>query len=182
MSIWDLDSLNFLLNYDTPWIKIPSAMLTNDKLIKASVKSGRKIILSTGMSTEEEVDHAVKLLDGADFALLHCSSAYPAPLDELNMSAIKTLKEKFDCEVGYSGHEFRLMTSIAAIFLGATIIERHVTLDRTMWGSDQLSSVEPHGLFKMVSGIRVLEVTHGDGKIKVTKSEIPIRKKLRNSD
>lgn len=177
-SPWDLDSLEFLSKYDIPFIKIPSAMLTNDKLISASVKTNKKIILSTGMSTELEIDHAVSLL-GDNFALLHCNSTYPAPVNELNLSAIKTLKEKYNCEVGYSGHEYGLTSSSAAIYLGATIIERHITLDRTMWGTDQSSSVEPSGVIKLIKAIRELESAYGDGNITVTESELPIRKKLR---
>jgi len=182
-SPWDLGSLEFLLQYDIPFIKIPSAMLTNLKLIEAAAKSGKKVILSTGMSTEEEIYKAICVLEPGpemyDYAILHCNSTYPAPLDELNLSCIKTMKDKYGCEVGYSGHEFRLGTSVAAVYLGATIIERHITLDRSMWGSDHLSSVEPQGLFKLVSGIRELEQSFGDGKIKVTESEKPVRKKLR---
>jgi N-acetylneuraminate synthase len=182
-SPWDLDSLEFLLQYDVPFIKIPSAMLTNLELIKASVKSGKKVILSTGMSTEEEIHEAICVLEPGpemyDYAILHCNSTYPAPIDELNLSCIKTMKEKYACEVGYSGHEFRLGTSVAAVYLGATIIERHITLDRTMWGSDHLSSIEPQGLFKLVSGIRELEQAFGDGKIKVAESEKSAREKLR---
>ena len=182
-SPWDLDSLDFLMQYDLPFIKLPSAMLTNDKLLEACKKTNKKTIISTGMSTLEEIKHAVNILDGHErkhlYAILHCNSTYPAPLDELNLSAIQTLKTKFQCEVGYSGHEFRLGTSVAAVYLGASIIERHITLDRTMEGSDHLSSVEPQGLFKLVSGIRELERAHGDGKIVITESEKPIRKKLR---
>ena len=114
-----------------------------------------------------------------DFAVLHCNSTYPAPIDELNLSAIKTLKDRFKCEVGYSGHEFRLGTSVAAVYLGATIVERHITLDRTMEGSDHMASVEPQGLFKLVSGLRELERAYGDGELVVTESEKPVRKKLR---
>jgi len=183
-SPWDLDSLKFLEQYDIPFIKIPSAMITNKKLIKAAGATGKKIIISTGMSTPKEIDWAVSELevhcDYKDIAILHCNSTYPAPIDELNLSCIQTLKEKYSqMEIGYSGHEFRLGTSVAAVYLGATIIERHVTLDRTMWGSDHMSSVEPQGLFKLVSGIRELEQAYGDGKIKVTNSEKPVRKKLR---
>jgi N-acetylneuraminate synthase len=182
-SPWDLGSLEFLLQYDVPFIKIPSAMLTNLELIEAAAKSGKKVILSTGMSTEEEIYKAICVLEPGpemyDYAILHCNSTYPAPLDELNLSCIKTMKDKYGCEVGYSGHEFRLGTSVAAVYLGATIIERHITLDRSMWGSDHLSSVEPQGLFKLVSGIRELEQAFGDGLIKVTDSEKPVRKKLR---
>jgi len=182
-SPWDLGSLDFLLKYDVPFIKIPSAMLTNLELIEAAAKSGKKVIVSTGMSTEEEIYKAICILEPGpemyDYAILHCNSTYPAPLDELNLSCIKTMKDKYGCEVGYSGHEFRLGTSVAAIYLGATIIERHLTLDRSMWGSDHLGSVEPQGLFKLVSGIRELEQAFGDGVIKVTDSEKPVRKKLR---
>jgi N-acetylneuraminate synthase len=179
-SPWDLDSLNFLNQYDIPFIKIPSAMLTNDELIEATVNTGKKVILSVGMSTEEEISHAVNILQKSnDFALLHCNSTYPAPINELNLSAIQTLKEKYNCEVGYSGHEFRLGTTVASIYLGATIIERHVTLDRTMWGTDHMSSVEPQGLIKLVKGIRELEEAYGDGVVRVTDSQIPVRNKLR---
>jgi len=179
-SPWDLDSLDFLNGYDIPFIKIPSAMLTNDELLKESVKTGKKIILSVGMSTEEEINHAVGILKGAkEFALLHCNSTYPAPIEELNLSAIKTLKQKYKCEVGYSGHEFRLGTSVASIYLGASIIERHITLDRTMWGTDHMSSVEPQGLIKLVKGIRELEQAYGDGVIRITDSQVPVRNKLR---
>lgn len=179
-SPWDLDSLNFLNQYELPFIKIPSAMLTNDELLKAAVNTGKKIILSVGMSTEEEIDNAVEILKySKDFAILHCNSTYPAPIEELNLSAIKTLQEKYNCEVGYSGHEFRLGTTVAAVYLGATIIERHITLDRTMWGTDHMSSVEPQGLIKLVKGIRELEQAYGDGEIKITESQIPIRSKLR---
>ena len=190
-SPWDMDSLEFLNQYDIPYIKIPSAMLTNKELIIAARDTGKKVILSTGMSTWREIEQANgwlinggKILNFDDkanknYALLHCNSTYPAPLEDLNLSAIKTLKEKFFCEVGYSGHEFRLGTSVAAIYLGATIIERHITLDRTMWGTDHLSSVEPQGLIKLVKGIRELETSYGDGKLGCTEAELVIAKKLR---
>ena len=180
-SPWDLQSLRFLDQYDIPYIKIPSAMLTNHELLKASALTGKKIILSTGMSTLGEVEEAVNILreHASDFAILHCNSTYPAPLEELNLKCIQTLREYFDCEVGYSGHEFRLGTSVSAIYLGASIIERHITLDRTMWGTDQLSSLEPQGLIKLVRGIRELESALGDGIKRVTEAEQEIKKKLR---
>ena len=191
-SPWDMDSLNFLMEYDIPYIKIPSAMLTNKELVIAARNTGKKVILSTGMSTWREIEEANgwlinggKVLDWGEnkgnknYALLHCNSQYPAPLEELNLSAIKTLKEKFFCEVGYSGHEFRLGTSVAAVYLGATIIERHITLDRTMWGTDHLSSVEPQGLIKLVKGIRELEICYGDGELGCSTGELEIAKKLR---
>ena len=180
-SPWDLDSLEFLNQYDIPFIKIPSAMITNTELLEASCKTDKKVIISTGMSSIQEVNNAQRILSlfAKDYAILHCNSTYPAPIEELNLSCVKTLKDRYKCEVGYSGHEFRLGTSVAAVYLGASIIERHVTLDRTMWGSDHMSSVEPQGLFKLVSGIRELEKAFGNGKIEVTESEKPVRKKLR---
>ena len=178
-SPWDLDSLEFLMGYDIPWIKIPSAMITNEKLMKASAATGKKVIFSTGMSTYEEIDQAVGWLKDNEVLMLHCNSTYPAPLKDLNLKCIQTLKEKYKCEVGYSGHEFRLGTSVAAVYLGATCIERHITLDRTMWGSDHMSSVEPQGLIKMVRGIRELEEAYGDGIKRVTEGELAPRKKLR---
>ena len=187
-SPWDLDSIEFLSQYDIPFIKLPSAMLTNSELLDECVMRFPKVIFSTGMSTEEEIDEAVRVLRDAKVAygksdsigLLHCNSTYPAPIEELNLSAIKTLAEKYpDFEIGYSGHEFRLGTSVAAVYLGASIIERHITLDRTMEGSDHMASLEPQGLLKLVSGIRELESAYGDGVIRVTESEKPVREKLR---
>ena len=182
-SPWDLDSLKFLMQYKLPWIKIPSAMLTNDELLRECAKTGKKIIFSVGMSTLEEIDHAVEILkeEKAEYAMLHCNSSYPSPLKELNLKCIQTLKERYNCEVGYSGHEFRLGTTVASVYLGATILERHITLDRTMWGSDHLASVEPQGLIKLVKGVRELETALGDGNKVVTAGEKLIRKKLRGT-
>jgi len=187
-SPWDMDSLEFLNGYDIPFIKLPSAMLTNDELLEGCVATGKQVIFSTGMSTAEEIDHAVDVLRNAKLkynnphkiGLLHCNSTYPAPIEELNLSGVQTLADMYpDFEIGYSGHEFRLGTTVAAVYLGASIIERHITLDRTMWGSDHMASVEPQGLIKLVKGIRELELAYGDGVIKVTDSEVPVRKKLR---
>ena len=182
-SPWDLDSLDFLNHYDIPFIKIPSALITDLDLLKATAETNKKVIISTGMSTLEDVEKAVTTIksvkSNVDFALLHCNSSYPAPIKDLNLKCIKTLKERFNCEVGYSGHEFGLTTTIASICLGATIIERHITLDRTMWGTDQMCSVEPQGLIKLVRGIKELNSALGDGVKVVTDTEIPIRKKLR---
>jgi N-acetylneuraminate synthase len=178
-SPWDLDSLEFLMEYDIPYIKIPSALLTDEELLKASVKTNKKIILSTGMSSMDEVEKAVDIVKNCDYSLLHCNSTYPAPIDELNLNCIKTLKDKFQCEVGYSGHEYGLTTTMASIYLGASIIERHITLDRSMWGTDQLCSVESQGLIKLVKGVRELERSLGDGVKRVTETEKPIREKLR---
>jgi len=196
-SPWDLDSLEFLTQYDIPFIKIPSAMIINEDLMFAAKRTGKKVIISTGMSTFAEVERAIVILklpgDTAktlrpyhldeksvdNFAVLHCNSTYPAPINELNLSAITTLKDRFKCEVGYSGHEMTLGTTVSSVLLGATIIERHITLDRNMEGSDHSGSVTPHGLFKLVSGVRELEQAYGDGKIVVTESEKLVRKKLR---
>ena len=182
-SPWDLDSLEFLNQYNVPFIKIPSALLTDLELIKESTKTGKKIIISTGMSTIEEVDDAVNTIiktnAKAKFAVLHCNSSYPAPNNDLNLNCIKTLQQRYNCEVGYSGHEFGLTTTIASICLGATIVERHITLDRTMWGTDQMCSVEPQGLIKLTRGIKELQNALGDGKKVVTETEKPIRDKLR---
>ena len=182
-SPWDLDSLEFLEQYDLPFIKMPSAMMTNEGLMRAAARTKKRVIFSAGMSTLEETDKAVEWMkeESADFALLHCNSAYPAPLEDLNLSCIKTLRDRYGCEVGYSGHEFRLGTTVAAVYLGASILERHITLDRTMWGSDHLASVEPQGLIKLVRGVRELEVAYGDGVKRVTDGELPSRKKLRGN-
>ena len=132
------------------------------------------------MSTMEEIDEAVKEIDDdCNYALLHCNSTYPAPIEDLNLSCIKTLKDKYNCRVGYSGHEYGLTTTIASLCFGATIIERHITLDKSMWGTDQMSSVEPHGLIKLVRGVRELEAAIGDGKKVVTEKEQQIKLKLR---
>lgn len=187
-SPWDLDSLEFLQQYDIPFIKLPSAMLTNDELLTQCVEKFNKVIFSTGMSTEEEIDHAVDILRSAKavynksekIGLLHCNSSYPAPVNELNLSAINTLAKKYeDFDIGYSGHEMTIGTTVASVLLGASIIERHITLDRNMEGSDHSASVTPWGLFKLVSGIRELESAYGNGKIEVTETELPVRKKLR---
>ena len=155
----------------------------NLELIKESARSNKELIISTGMSTLEEVDNAVQTIKNANsncqYSILHCNSSYPAPVEDLNLKCIKTLQERYQCRVGYSGHESILLPSILAANMGAVIIERHITLDRTMWGTDQLSSVEPQGLIKLVKGIRELEESFGDGKIIVTESEKPVRKKLR---
>jgi N-acetylneuraminate synthase len=187
-SPWDLDSLEFLQQYDIPFIKLPSAMLTNDELLTQCVEKFNKVIFSTGMSTEEEIDHAVDVLRSAKavynksekIGLLHCNSSYPAPISELNLSAIKTLAKKYeDFDIGYSGHEMTIGTTVASVLLGASIVERHITLDRNMEGSDHSASVTPWGLFKLVSGIKELESAYGNGKIEVTETELPVRKKLR---
>jgi len=182
-SPWDIDSLNFLNEYNIPFIKIPSALLTDLELIKESAKSNKELIISTGMSTLEEVDNAVQTIkdvnSNCQYSILHCNSSYPAPIEDLNLKCINTLQKRYQCRVGYSGHEFGLTTTIASICMGASIIERHITLDRTMWGTDQMCSVEPQRLIKLVRGIKELNLALGNGEKKVTANEIEIRKKLR---
>jgi N-acetylneuraminate synthase len=178
-SVWDNDSLDFISKYDPPFIKIPSALLTNDELLFKAKSLKKPIIASTGMSTLDEIDHAVEVLREADLVLLHCNSSYPAKNTELNLRVINTLENRYHCPVGYSGHEVGLQTSLAAVVLGACVIERHITLDRAMWGTDQAASLEPQGLQRLVRDIRVIEDSLGDGVKRVYDSEVPIREKLR---
>jgi N-acetylneuraminate synthase len=180
-SVWDLDSLEFMKQYKVPYLKIPSAHLTNDELLIASAKTEIPILLSTGMSTIEETDKAVELLKkhANQFALLVCNSAYPAKIDELNLRQIPKLKERYDCVIGYSGHEFGLDSTTMAVALGAQIIERHITIDHAMWGTDQSASVEIQGMDKLAKQIRSVPKMLGDGEKKVFESELSARKKLR---
>jgi N-acetylneuraminate synthase len=179
-SCWDEQSVDFIEQFNPPCFKIASAHLTNDNLLKYHRKFGRPIILSTGMSDMAQVEHAVDVLGKDDLIILHCTSTYPSNIEELNLKAIGVLRDKYpDIPIGYSGHEIGLSTTVAAAALGACIIERHITLNRAMWGSDQAASVEPHGFERMVRDIRVIECAMGDGVIKVYDSEIPIMEKLR---
>lgn len=178
-SCWDEASVDFIEQFNPSCYKIASPCLTNDNLLRHYRRYGRPIILSTGMSTLKQIDHAVEVLGTKDLILMHCNSTYPARPEELNLKAIQTLKERYKIPVGYSGHEVGLSTSVAASVLGACMVERHVTLDRAMWGSDQAASVEPHGLARLVRDIHVIENAKGDGMKRVYESEIPIMKKLR---
>lgn len=180
-SVWDIPSLEFILRYDIPFIKIPSAKLTDMELLKEAAKSKKPLIVSTGMSTIREVDKAVSILerDARQFVLMHCHSAYPAPPHELNISCIKLLKDRYGCPVGYSGHEYGFEGTVFAVALGAMIIERHITLDHTMWGTDQISSVEVMGMDILRKRIRDVLPILGNGKKRVAESEKEIRKKLR---
>lgn len=178
-SCWDEASVDFIDQFEPAFYKVASASLTDDDLMKHTHDKGRPVILSTGMSTMEEIRHAVDILGDDDLVLMHCTSTYPSRPRELNLRVIETLREEFGCPVGYSGHEVGLQTSLAAVVLGACAVERHITLDRTMWGSDQAASVEPHGFARLVRDIRVIETALGDGVKKVYESEIPIRAKLR---
>jgi N-acetylneuraminate synthase len=181
-SVWDRKSLEFLQQYNIPFIKIPSALLTDDELIKDVCIAGKPVILSTGMSTVEEIDHAVELLEKyskGNYVLMHTNSSYPAPPEELNLLAIQYLKERYNCIVGYSGHEYDLEPTVIAVALGARIVERHVTLDHTMWGSDHFASLEVHAMDMLYKRIKNIDVFLGDGLKRVTESEIEVRKKLR---
>lgn len=181
-SPWDLPSLKFLSEYDLPFIKIPSAMLTNDELIREAGKLKKPLIVSTGMSTLKETDHAVEVLQTAtngNFILMHTNSSYPAKNDELNISLIPALMERYDCLVGYSGHETDLMPSVMAVCVGACVIERHITLDREMWGTDQAASVGITGMHALRGRIDIAADIMGSGKKILTESELLVRKKLR---
>lgn len=178
-SCWDLESIDFIESYNPPCHKIASAMLTREDILKKTSKTKKPIILSTGMSTLEEIDNAVSILDKENLSILHCTSTYPSKNYELNLKCIPAFKEKFKVPIGYSGHELGIQTSIAAVALGANIIERHVTLDRSMFGSDQSASLEIQGFAKLIRDIRVIESAMGDGKKRVYDSELPILKKLR---
>ena len=178
-SPWDVPSVDFLEGFNVPCQKIASACLTDSELLTAVNKTKTTTILSTGMSSIEEIDKAVSLLNNVPLAIAQATSTYPAEASELNLRAIQTFAEKYKVPVGYSGHERGLQVTIAAVALGATFIERHITLDRSMWGTDHSASLEPEGLKKLIRDIRIVELALGDGKKKVYDSEIPIRAKLR---
>jgi N-acetylneuraminate synthase len=178
-SCWDEGSVDFIGQFDVPCYKIASASLTDDNLLLHIKSKGKPIILSTGMSTLEQIDHAVEILGKNDLVILHATSTYPAEYVELNLSVIPALKQRYGVPIGYSGHETGIPSSIAVVALGACMVERHITLDRAMWGSDQAASLGPGGIIKMVSGIRLMEMAMGDGVKRVIEREKPIIKKLR---
>jgi sialic acid synthase SpsE len=179
-SPWDEESVRFLEDFEPPAYKVASATLTDDALLKSVRSTGRTVVLSTGMSSIEEIDHAVDALGGTDNLLItHCTSSYPCPPEELNLRVIPKLKERYDCPIGYSGHEIGLPTTVAAVSLGACYVERHITLDRAMWGSDHAASVEPGGIERLVKYIRVTEASLGDGEKRVYASERPLMERLR---
>ncbi len=178
-SCWDEASVDFIEKFEPPAYKIASASLTDDALLRHHRRTGRPIIMSTGMSTLAQVDHAVEVLGTENLVVLHTTSAYPAKVQHLNLRMIPVLAERYGVPVGYSGHEVGLATSVAAVAIGACMIERHITLDRAMWGSDQAASVEPQGLMKLIRDIRIVENGLGDGLKRVTDEEVPVMKKLR---
>lgn len=178
-SAWDAASVDFLEQFDPPCYKIASGLLTDHELLRYHRRYRRPIILSTGMSNLDEIDRAVEVLGTEQLILLHCTSTYPSQPEELNLRGILTLKERYGVPVGYSGHEIGLATTLAAVILGACMVERHLTLDRALWGSDQAASVEPHGFSRLVRDIRVTEKAMGDGVKRVYETELPIKAKLR---
>jgi N-acetylneuraminate synthase len=178
-SVWDEPSVDFLEQFDPVCYKVPSAALTDIALLKKIRSTGRPIILSTGMSQMEQIRKAVKAIGLDNLVITHATSAYPCDPEELNLRMIETLQKEFDCPIGYSGHEVGLIPSVITVALGSCLIERHITLDRAMWGSDQAASVEPQGMERLVKYVRVTEKSLGDGVKKVYESEIPSLNKLR---
>ncbi len=179
-SCWDESALEFIEQYNPPCYKIASASLTDDNLLREHKKYGKPLILSTGMADMLLIEHAIEVLGTDNVIITHCTSTYPSTPGELNLKGILTLKGRYpDVPIGYSGHEIGLSTTLAAAVLGACLIERHITLDRSMWGSDQAASVEPQGFKRLMRDIRTVEAAMGDGVIKIYDSEKPIIKKLR---
>jgi N-acetylneuraminate synthase len=179
VSPWDEASVDFMEQFDTPCYKIASASLTDDHLLRHVRKTGKPIVASTGMSTYAEIDHAVDVLGKENLILMHTTSTYPAKYEQLNLRAIPIMAERYGVPVGYSGHETGIPTSVAAAVLGACSIERHITMDRSMWGSDQSASLEPNGISRLVRDIRLVESGYGDGIKRVYEEEVPVMKKLR---
>jgi N-acetylneuraminate synthase len=178
-SVWDEPSVEFLESFKPIFYKIPSAALTDHSLLQHARETGRPVILSTGMSTMEQIKAAVDVLGTEDLIITHATSTYPCEPSELNLRMIQTLMDAFDCPIGYSGHEVGLIPSVVAVSLGAQLVERHITLDRAMWGSDQAASVEPAGFERLTKYIRVAEESFGDGIKRVYDSEKPSLEKLR---
>ena len=178
-SCWDEASVDVIASFGVPCFKIASASLTDDNLLRHTRKTGKPVVLSTGMSSLEEIDHAVEVLGKSDIIILHSCSTYPAYYEELNLRAIQTLRDRYRVPVGYSGHETGLPSSVAAAVLGACMVERHITLDRSMWGSDHAASLEPNGITRLVRDIRLIEKSMGDGVKRVLEREQPVIKKLR---
>jgi len=179
-SVWDEPSVDFMEQFDTPAYKVPSASLTDHNLLKYVRKTGKPVIISTGMSSMDQIHKAAKLIGTDDLVIMHCTSTYPCEPEELNLNMVGTLRGEFPrVPIGYSGHEVGLVPSAVAVALGACMVERHLTLDRAMWGSDQAASVEPAGFERLIKYIRVTESSLGDGVKKVYESEKASMKKLR---
>lgn len=178
-SPWDEASVDFLEEFSVPCHKIASASLTDDSLLRHVRATGKPVILSTGMSTMAQIDHAVQVLGREDLIILHATSTYPANYDELNLRVIPALAQRFGVPIGYSGHETGIPSSVAAVALGACMVERHLTLDRAMWGSDQAASLEPNGITRLMRDVRLIESSMGDGQKRLLEREVPIMQKLR---
>lgn len=178
-SCWDAASVDFIEQFDPPCYKIASPCLTDHDLLRRHRRTGKPLLLSTGMSTLEEIDAAVAILDRESLVLMHCTSSYPSQVEELNLRMIPELARRYDVPIGYSGHEVGLSTTVAAAALGAAAIERHITLDRAMWGSDHAASVEPEGLARLVKYVTAVERAMGDGVKRVYPSEAAAMRKLR---
>jgi N-acetylneuraminate synthase len=180
-SAWNLESQKFLKQFDLKHNKIASAMIVYDDLLQAVASERKHTFISTGMTTEDDIMNAIKIFqsENCPFELMHCISTYPMKDEDANLNAIKTLREKYNCNVGYSGHEVGLAVSYAAAALGITSLERHITLDHAMYGSDQPASVEPSGFRTLVGAIRKIEQAMGDGKLGYIEKEIPIAENLR---
>lgn len=200
-SCWDEQSVDFIEQFNPPAYKIASASLTDDNLLRHTQATGKPVILSTGMSTVEQIDHAMEVLsckssycarnedgfwvrkrEAPNVILMHTTSTYPARNEELNLRCIPWLKQRYGVPVGYSGHERGLQATLAAVALGADLVERHVTVDRALWGSDQAASIEPPGMIRLARDIRVIEDAMGDGIKRVYESEVPVMEKLRRVD
>ena len=180
-SAWDIESQTFLQQFDCKYNKIASAMIVYEDLLKEVASEKKHTFISTGMTEFEQIDRAVETFKKADcpFELMHCVSTYPMADEDANLNCIKTLRDRYQCDVGYSGHEVGLAVSYAAASLGVTSLERHITLDRAMYGSDQAASVEPAGFMQLVGAVRKIEKAMGNGNITMNHKEIPIAEKLR---
>ena len=180
-SAWDIDSQRFLKQFDLRYNKIASAMLTNEELLREVASEGKYTFIATGMSTYAEIDYAINIFKDYDcpFELMHCNSTYPMPKEDANLRLIPVLRERYNCKVGYSGHESGRIVSTSAVALGAASIERHITLDNTMYGSDQAASLNVRDLVRLVEDIRLIEKILGDGEKVLSKKELETKKKLR---
>jgi len=178
-SCWDEPSVDFMEKYEPACYKIASATLTDDALMCHTRRTGKPVVLSSGMSTMKQIKHAAELLDPKKLIIAHSNSSYPCDPKELNLNVIQTLGKQFDVPIGYSGHEVGLQTTYASVVLGACYVERHITLDRAMWGSDHAASVEPTGFMRLVRDIRVIESAMGNGVKRVYDSELKVMKRLR---
>ena len=180
-SAWDVDAQRFLRQYELKYNKIASAMLVNDGMLKEVASEGKYTFIATGMSTYEEIDHAVNIFRDykCPFELMHCNSTYPMPKEDANLRMIPALRERYGCKVGYSGHEVGRIVSTSAVALGATSIERHITLDNTMYGSDQAATLNVKDFLRLTEDIRIIETILGSGKKELSEKELATRKKLR---